>query len=63
MNRRAGRKVIRDKNQVPDRSGEAQNVSEDKKRGLTNQHDLNKATEGSRQGKNSQSSGMTRNRR
>ena len=62
MNRSRNRKVIGDRNQVHDTLGEAQNVSNDSRTGVTD-HDRNKATEGIRQGRDDGSRNINRNER
>ena len=62
MNRSRNRKVIRDRNQVHDTQGEAQNVTDGRRTRVT-QHDRNKATEGIRQGRDEASEHRNRNER
>jgi hypothetical protein len=62
MNRNKNRKVIRDRNQVHDTQGEAQNVNDGRRAGVTD-HDRNKATEGIRQGRDESSRAINRNER
>jgi hypothetical protein len=62
MNRSKNRKVIRDRNQVHDTQGEAQNVTDGKRSGVTS-HDRAKATEGLRQGRDESSDNANRNQR
>lgn len=62
MNRSRNRKIIRDRNQVHDTQGEAQNVSDGRRNNVT-QHDRNKATEGIRQGRDESGNNANRNQR
>jgi hypothetical protein len=62
MNRSKNRKVIRDRNQVHDMTGEAQNVTEGNRKPAT-EHDIKKATEGIRQNRDEASKGINRNER